>query len=75
MKGKKTVLEVQRQLARELRLPEGQENLLRLMSTGNGEISAIIERGDDTQRVRDNKPPVSAVIVAWKIPGSFLSCD
>lgn len=52
MKGERTVLDVLRQLAEELRLPEGSEDRLRMLGAGNGEINAIIERNDDAQRVR-----------------------
>lgn len=51
MKGKRTVLEVQQQLAQALQLAQGQEDRLRLMLTGTGEFNGVMERGEDTQRV------------------------
>ena len=52
VKGQRTVQDILRQLARELRLSEGSEHRLRLLGVGNGEINAVIERDDDAQRVR-----------------------
>lgn len=51
VKGQRTVLEILRQLSNELNLPDGSEHRLRLLGMGNGEINAVIDRGDDAHRV------------------------
>lgn len=45
-------MDVLRKLANELKLPYGQEQFLRMMSTGNSDISAYIDKDDIAQSVR-----------------------